>query len=61
MVGECVRILFTSCEQNRKRTSAERSERVSLRFFTKSEYYGTSEPTMKLFVYFISTEISFKQ
>ena len=54
MVGEYVRFLFTSCEES------QTNERV----FDSSQQVNknrTSEPTMKLFVYFISIEISFKQ
>ena len=46
---------YSRVVKNRKRTR-ERSERVSLRLFKTSELKNrTSEPTMKLFVYFIST------
>ena len=58
MVGKCVRFLFTSCEES------QTNERVLERVCDSSQQVNknrTNEPTMKLFVYFISTEISFKQ
>ena len=54
MVGECMPFLFTSCEESQMNEWVfDSSQQVNKNH--------TSEPTMKLFVYFIGTEISFKQ
>ena len=51
---------YSGVVKNRKRTNESSSEQVcdSSQQVNKNR---TSAPTMKLFVYFISTEISFKQ
>ena len=59
IVGEWVRFLFTSCEESQ--TNERVFERVSCDSSQQVNKNRTNEPTMKLFVYFISTEISFKQ
>jgi len=59
MVGECVGFLFTSCEESQLTRSKTRSFVCDSSQQVNKNH--TSEPTMKLFVYFISTEISFKQ
>ena len=57
MVGECVRFLFMSCEESR----AQRTSEFAILHNESITENRTSEPAMTLFVYCISTEISFKQ
>ena len=59
MVGSLVRFLFTSCEESQTHSFAALTRSFAISQLVNKN--RTSEPTMKLFVYFISTEISFKQ